>query len=136
MWANGNGGGDGDDCGADGYATSIYTISVGAVSVTGEQAWFDESCSAKMVVNYVTGADGNSAVVCPYIINRVHVYMCASVGISLYFRVQQPLVESVPPHLVEQVLQLQWQLESLPSLWKQSGSMTDTLCTAKRVYYT
>jgi len=64
VWANGNGG-DGDDCGADSYATSIYTISVGAVSVTGEQAWFDERCSAKMVVNYVTGADGNSAVVCP-----------------------------------------------------------------------
>ena len=53
-----------DDCGADSFATSIYTISVGAVSVTGKQAQFDESCSAKMVVNYVTGADGYSAVVC------------------------------------------------------------------------
>ena len=77
MWANGNGG-DGDDCGADGYATSIYTISVGAVSVTGEQAWFDESCSAKMVVNYVTGADGNSAVVRPYSIIQIvhHTFLC------------------------------------------------------------
>ena len=64
MWANGNGGRR-DDCGADSYATSIYTISVGAVSVTGEQSWFDESCSAKMVVNYVTDAYYTSAVVCP-----------------------------------------------------------------------
>ena len=76
MWANGNGG-DGDDCGADGYATSIYTISVGALSVTGEQAWFDESCSAKMVVNYVTGANGNSAVVCPFIRGSC-VHVCLS----------------------------------------------------------
>jgi len=72
VWANGNGG-DGDNCGADSYATSIYTISVGAVSVTGEQATFDESCSAKMVVNYVTDADGDSAVVCLYIMTCVHV---------------------------------------------------------------
>ena len=64
MWANGNGG-DRDDCGANSFATSIYTISVGAVSVTGKQTWFDEKCSAKMVVNYVTDADDNSAVVCP-----------------------------------------------------------------------
>ena len=73
MWANGNGG-DEDNCGADSYATSIYTISVGAVSVTGEQAWFDEKCSAKMVVNYVTDADDNSAVVCSYIMKCFHVY--------------------------------------------------------------
>ena len=64
MWANGNGG-HRDDCAAMSYSTSIYTISVGAVSVTGEQSWFDESCSAKMVVNYVTNTNDTSAVVCP-----------------------------------------------------------------------
>ena len=63
MWANGNGG-HRDDCGADSFATSIYTISVGAVSVTGEQSSFDESCSPKMVVNYVTDASYREAVVC------------------------------------------------------------------------
>ena len=65
MWANGNGGRR-DDCGADSFATSIYTISVGAVSVTGEQSLFDESCSPKMVVNYVTDAGGFASVVCYY----------------------------------------------------------------------
>ena len=65
MFSNGNGGRI-DDCGANSYATSIYTISVGAVSVTGEQSWFDERCSAKMVVNYVTDIDDSSAVVCPH----------------------------------------------------------------------
>ena len=62
MWANGNGG-PLDDCAADGYTASIYTISTGAVSVTGEQAHFDEECSAKMVSIYVTNDRNKSAVV-------------------------------------------------------------------------
>ena len=62
MWANGNGG-PADDCAADGYSTSIYTIAIGAVSVTGEQSYYDEDCSAKMVVAYVTDDEGYSAVV-------------------------------------------------------------------------
>ena len=68
MWANGNGG-PADDCAADGYATSIYTISVGAIGVDGRPSPFDEECSAKMVTNYVTDPDGRSAVViCSFII--------------------------------------------------------------------
>ena len=57
MWANGNGGHAGDDCAADGYASSIYTISVGALAVTGEFSWFDEPCSAKMVTIYITSTE-------------------------------------------------------------------------------
>ena len=63
MFANGNGGRTFDDCAADGYSSSIYTISVGAIGVTGAPSNFDEQCSAKMVVTYVTGLDGYSAVV-------------------------------------------------------------------------
>ena len=62
MWANGNGGTE-DDCAADGYSSSIYTISVGAIGVAGEQSWYDEECSAKMVSAYVTDHNGYSAVV-------------------------------------------------------------------------
>ena len=62
VWANGNGG-PSDDCAADGYSSSIYTISIGAVSVTGEQSYYDEDCSAKMVSAYVTDDEGYSAVV-------------------------------------------------------------------------
>ena len=90
MWAGGNGG-DGDNCGADGFSTSIYTIAVGAVSVTGEQAWFDETCSAKMVVNYVTDAGGNAAVVCSEIVSRVDMcklrYYCIPEYNSHWWRV-------------------------------------------------
>ena len=63
MWANGNGGHDGDNCAADGYASSIYTISVGAIGVDGWPSWFDEECSAKMVVAYVTDENGTLAIV-------------------------------------------------------------------------
>ena len=62
VWANGNGGEE-DDCAADGYASSMYTISVGAIGVDGLPSPFDEPCSAKMVVTYVTDSTGYSAVV-------------------------------------------------------------------------
>ena len=62
MWANGNGGED-DDCAADGYASSIYTISVGAIGIDGHYSVFDERCSAKMVTAYVTDQRGSSSVV-------------------------------------------------------------------------
>ena len=53
MWANGNGG-EYDDCAADGYASSIYTISVGGIELSGDATNFDEQCSAKLVVAYST----------------------------------------------------------------------------------
>ena len=67
VWANGNGGPE-DDCAADGYSSSIYTISVGAVGVDGVQSWYDEDCSAKMVSAYVTDHNGYSAVVRAHIL--------------------------------------------------------------------
>ena len=66
VWANGNGGSD-DDCAADGYAISPYTISVGALGVDGYPSPFDEVCSAKLVTAYVTNPFGNSAVVCKFL---------------------------------------------------------------------
>ena len=62
MWASGNGGRQ-DDCGADGYVSSIYTIAVGAIGVDGSSYAFDESCSAKMVLAYVTNDRSQSAIV-------------------------------------------------------------------------
>jgi len=53
MFAAGNGGDVDDSCAADGYSNSIYTISVGAIDVTGRPAFYDEVCSAKLVSGYV-----------------------------------------------------------------------------------
>ena len=52
MWAAGNGGTYFDSCAADGYVLSIYTIPVGAADQSGNQAVYDEQCSAKMVVTF------------------------------------------------------------------------------------
>ena len=73
MWANGNGG-PRDDCGADGYSTSMYTISVGAVGVTGEASYYDEECSAKMATAYVTDDEGYSAVVSVFSVSVLRKY--------------------------------------------------------------
>jgi len=53
VLANGNSGGINDTCAGDGYRNSIYTIPVGAISVTGLPADYDEVCSAKLVSAYV-----------------------------------------------------------------------------------
>ena len=52
-----------DDCAADGYASSIYTISIGSIGVDGRPSPLDEECSAKMASNYVTDPNGSAAVV-------------------------------------------------------------------------
>jgi subtilisin family serine protease len=53
VWANGNGRPN-DDCAADGYASSPYTISVGAIREDGKSSEYDEPCSAKLTVAPVT----------------------------------------------------------------------------------
>ena len=64
VWASGNGGDEGDDCAADGYVSSIYTIAVGSIGVDGSRSLRnDEECSAKMVAAYVTDTYRNPAVV-------------------------------------------------------------------------
>jgi hypothetical protein len=45
---------------ADGYITSIYTIGVGAANDVGNPAWYDEQCSAKMVVTFNTNSYSSS----------------------------------------------------------------------------
>ena len=75
MWANGDGEED-DDCGADGYASSIYTISVGGIGVNGSKSPFDERCSSKFVVTYVTNDLGKSAIVSVTISHSLWFKMC------------------------------------------------------------
>lgn len=52
VWATGNGGLVGDDCNADGYTSSIYTISIGAVSAYGLSTYYDEKCASTMAVTF------------------------------------------------------------------------------------
>ena len=57
VWAAGNGGTYHDSCAADGYSSSIYTISVGSADQNGRQADYDEDCSAKMAVTFSYNSD-------------------------------------------------------------------------------
>lgn len=57
VWAAGNGRNNGDSCAFDGYASSIYTIPIGALDSSGEQAWYSESCAALMAVAPSSGGN-------------------------------------------------------------------------------
>ncbi|KAK3604600.1 hypothetical protein CHS0354_027453 [Potamilus streckersoni] len=68
VWAAGNGGTD-DNCNADGYANSIYTVTISSVNSLGQPAWYSEVCASTLAVTYsrdknqrymVTTSNGNS----------------------------------------------------------------------------
>ncbi|NXS51130.1 PCSK4 convertase, partial [Balaeniceps rex] len=52
VWAAGNGGINYDNCNCDGYANSIYTLSVGSVLAGGQRPWYSEGCSAILTTTY------------------------------------------------------------------------------------
>ncbi|KAI3654509.1 hypothetical protein MP228_000563 [Amoeboaphelidium protococcarum] len=52
VFASGNGGNQNDICTYDGYANSIYTISVGAVTQQGKWPYYGEQCAAMLISAY------------------------------------------------------------------------------------
>lgn len=52
MWAAGNGGDSDDSCAADGYSSSIYTISIGSADQNAGEPFYDEQCASKMAVTF------------------------------------------------------------------------------------
>lgn len=56
VWATGNGGYRGDDCNADGYVSSPYTLSVGSINNYGQSTYFMESCPSTMAVVFTGGS--------------------------------------------------------------------------------
>ncbi|KAI9220977.1 peptidase S8/S53 domain-containing protein [Blastocladiella britannica] len=52
MWAAGNGRMDYDNCNYDGYANSIYTISISAIHLGNQIAEYSEECPAILVSTY------------------------------------------------------------------------------------
>lgn len=55
VWATGNGGDYDDYCNCDGYITSIYTISIGAIDDQGKSPWYAEPCPSTLAVTYSSG---------------------------------------------------------------------------------
>ena len=63
MWASGDGGED-DDCNCDGYAASMWTVSINSAINDGQNAHYDESCSSTLASTFSNGAkDPNTGVV-------------------------------------------------------------------------
>lgn len=54
VWASGDGGDD-DDCNCDGYAASMWTISINSAINDGENAHYDESCSSTLASTFSNG---------------------------------------------------------------------------------
>ena len=50
VWATGNGGHYDDYCNCDGYITSIYTVSIGAVNDRGKSPWYAEPCPSTLLL--------------------------------------------------------------------------------------
>ena len=57
MWASGDGGHN-DDCNCDGYAASMWTISINSATNDGQTASYDESCSSTLASTFSNGKSG------------------------------------------------------------------------------
>lgn len=70
VWASGDGGEE-DDCNCDGYAASMWTISINSAINDGQNAHYDESCSSTLASTFSNGAkDPNTGVVIGRILAR------------------------------------------------------------------
>ncbi|XP_076165395.1 prohormone processing protease amontillado [Ptiloglossa arizonensis] len=55
VWASGDGG-EADDCNCDGYAASMWTVSINSAINDGQNAHYDESCSSTLASTFSNGA--------------------------------------------------------------------------------
>lgn len=75
VWASGDGGEE-DDCNCDGYAASMWTISINSAINDGQNAHYDESCSSTLASTFSNGAkDPNTGVVSGYCRDQLEDYL-------------------------------------------------------------
>ena len=56
LFPSGNGGKFEDNCNCDGYATSIFTVSISSASENGNIPWYSEQCSSTLATTYSSGS--------------------------------------------------------------------------------
>lgn len=61
--ASGNGGQYDDNCNYDGYANSIYTITIGAVDEEGKKPFYAEDCASMLAVTFSSGGATSRSIV-------------------------------------------------------------------------
>ncbi|CAL2028981.1 unnamed protein product, partial [Caenorhabditis brenneri] len=52
VWASGNGGSRQDSCSADGYTTSVYTLSISSATYDNHRPWYLEECPSSIATTY------------------------------------------------------------------------------------
>ncbi|KAJ3605763.1 hypothetical protein NHX12_027807, partial [Muraenolepis orangiensis] len=62
VWASGNGGRHGDHCSCDGYANSIYTVSISSTGQGGGRPDYLEECSSTLATAY-GGGEGDGSMI-------------------------------------------------------------------------
>jgi proprotein convertase subtilisin/kexin type 2 len=63
VWASGDGGSN-DDCNCDGYAASMWTISINSAINDGRTALYDESCSSTLASTFSNGRNDDPRAGC------------------------------------------------------------------------
>ncbi|KAG5513497.1 hypothetical protein PMAC_000929 [Pneumocystis sp. 'macacae'] len=58
VFASGNGGIYDDNCNFDGYANSVFTITIGGIDKHGKRFAYSEACSSQLAVTYAGGSAG------------------------------------------------------------------------------
>lgn len=61
--ASGNGGRFQDNCNYDGYANSIYTVTVGAIDEDGNMPFYAEKCASMLAVTFSSGTSQHRSIV-------------------------------------------------------------------------
>uniref|UniRef100_A0A914CF84 Uncharacterized protein n=1 Tax=Acrobeloides nanus TaxID=290746 RepID=A0A914CF84_9BILA len=63
VWASGNGGSRQDSCSADGYTTSIYTLSISSATFDNRRPWYLEECPSTIASTYSSANINQPAIV-------------------------------------------------------------------------
>ncbi|CAD5207153.1 unnamed protein product [Bursaphelenchus okinawaensis] len=63
VWASGNGGSRQDSCSADGYTTSIYTLSISSATFDNKRPWYLEECPSTIATTYSSANINQPAIV-------------------------------------------------------------------------
>ncbi|GMR53989.1 hypothetical protein PMAYCL1PPCAC_24184 [Pristionchus mayeri] len=63
VWASGNGGSRQDSCSADGYTTSVYTLSISSATFDNHRPWYLEECPSSIATTYSSANINQPAIV-------------------------------------------------------------------------
>ncbi|VDN01113.1 unnamed protein product [Thelazia callipaeda] len=85
VWASGNGGSRQDSCSADGYTTSVYTLSISSATFDNRRPWYLEECPSTIATTYSSANMNQPAIVtidAPYGCTRSHTGTSASAPLA------------------------------------------------------